>query len=31
MLKTGLKTGLAIASGRMDYDALLQWVKEHRI
>ena len=25
------KTGLAIASGRMDYDALLQWVKEHRI
>ena len=25
------ETGLAIASGKMDYDALLQWVKEHRI
>lgn len=25
------KTGLAVASGEMDYDALLQWVKEHRI
>ena len=23
-------TGLAVASGKMDYDALLQWVKEHR-
>ncbi len=25
------KTGMAVASGEMDYDALLQWVKEHRI
>ena len=25
------ETGLAIASGKMDYEALLQWVKEHRI
>ncbi len=25
------ETGLAIASGKMDYDSLLQWVKEHRI
>ena len=25
------ETGLAIASGKMDYDALLQWVKDHRI
>ena len=25
------ETGLAVASGRMDYEALLQWVKEHRI
>ena len=25
------ETGMAIASGKMDYDALLQWVKEHRI
>ncbi len=24
-------TGLAIASGKMDYDALLQWVKDYRI
>ncbi|MBQ8358572.1 MAG: type II toxin-antitoxin system death-on-curing family toxin [Oscillospiraceae bacterium] len=24
-------TGLAVASGKMDYEALLQWVKEHRI
>ena len=24
-------TGLAVASGCMDYDALLQWVKEHRV
>ena len=23
--------GLAVAAGQMDYDALLQWVKEHRI
>ena len=22
--------GLAVASGKMDYDALLQWVKDHR-
>ena len=25
------ETGLAVASGRMDYETLLQWVKEHRI
>ena len=25
------QTGLAVASGKMDYEALLQWVKEHRI
>ena len=25
------ETGMAIASGKMDYNALLQWVKEHRI
>ena len=25
------QTGLAVASGKMDYDALLQWVREHRI
>lgn len=24
-------TGLAVAAGKMDYEALLQWVKEHRI
>ena len=24
------ETGLAVASGRMDYDALLQWVRDHR-
>ena len=24
------KTGLAVASGEMDYDALLQWVRNHR-
>lgn len=24
------QTGLAVASGKMDYDALLQWVKDHR-
>ena len=24
------ETGLAVASGKMDYDALLQWVKDHR-
>ena len=25
------ETGLAVASGKMDYDALLQWVRNHRI
>lgn len=25
------QTGWAVASGKMDYDALLQWVKDHRI
>ena len=25
------KTGLAVAAGQMDYEALLHWVKEHRI
>ena len=25
------QTGLAVASGKMDYDALLQWVIDHRI
>lgn len=25
------QTGLAVASGKMDYDALLQWVKDHRV
>lgn len=25
------ETGLAVASGKMDYDALLQWVKNHRL
>jgi death-on-curing protein len=25
------KAGLAVASGKMDYDALLQWVRDHRI
>ena len=25
------ETGLAVASGKMDYDALLQWVRDHRI
>ena len=24
------KVGLAVASGKMDYNALLQWVKDHR-
>ncbi len=24
-------TGLAVASGKMEYDALLQWVRDHRI
>jgi prophage maintenance system killer protein len=24
------ETGLAVASGKMDYDALLQWVRDHR-
>ena len=26
-----VEIGLALASGRMDYDALLEWVREHRI
>lgn len=25
------QTGLAVASGKMDYDTLLQWVKDHRV
>ena len=25
------ETGLAVASGEMDYDALLRWVRNHRI
>ncbi len=25
------ETGLAVASGKMNYEALLQWVKDHRI
>ena len=25
------EVGLAVASGNMDYEALLQWVKEHRM
>ena len=25
------ETGLAVASGKMDYEALLQWVKDHRV
>ena len=24
-------TGLAVAAGKMDYDTLLQWVKDHRL
>ena len=24
------ETGWAVASGKMDYDALLQWIKDHR-
>ena len=24
------ETGLAVASGKMDYDALLRWVRDHR-
>ena len=24
------ETGLAVASGKMDYDTLLQWVRDHR-
>ena len=24
------ETGLAVASGKMDYDALLKWVRDHR-
>ena len=26
-----VKAGLGVASGEMDYEALLQWVREHRI
>ena len=26
-----VEIGLALSSGRMDYDALLEWVREHRI
>ena len=26
-----VEVGLAVASGTMDYDALLQWVRDHRI
>ena len=25
------KVGLAVAAGEMDYESLLQWVREHRI
>lgn len=25
------ETGLAVAAGDMDYDVLLQWVRDHRI
>ena len=25
------QTGLAVAAGTMDYDALLQWVRDHRL
>ena len=25
------EVGLAVASGKMDYDTLLQWVKDHRL
>ncbi len=25
------ETGLAVAAGKMDYDALLKWVKDHRV
>ena len=25
------ETGLAVAAGKMDYDALLQWVRKHRM
>jgi death-on-curing protein len=25
------QTGLAVASGEMEYDALLEWIKEHRL
>ena len=26
-----VEVGLSVASGTMDYDALLQWVRDHRI
>ena len=26
-----VEAGLSVASGTMDYDALLQWVRDHRI
>lgn len=26
-----IKVGLGVASGEMDYDALLQWVRDHRL
>ena len=26
-----IEVGLAVASGTMDYDSLLQWVRDHRI
>jgi len=26
-----VEVGLSVASGTMDYDALLQWVRNHRI
>ena len=29
--KDVFETGLAVAAGQMDYDALLQWVSQHRI
>ena len=26
-----VEAGLSVASGTMDYDSLLQWVRDHRI
>lgn len=26
-----IAVGLGVASGEMDYDALLQWVRDHRL